>query len=34
MHRQIQEMEKRMQCLKENPIPEEKKEEMSENEDF
>ena len=25
MHRQIQEMEKRMQCLKENPIPEEKK---------
>ena len=27
MHRQIQEMEKCMQCLKENPIPEEKKEE-------
>ena len=25
MHRQIQEMEKCMQCLKENPIPEEKK---------
>ena len=25
MHRQIQEMEKRMQCLKENPIPEEKR---------
>ena len=34
MHRQIQEMEKRMQCLKENPIPEEKKEEISENEDI
>ena len=34
MHRQIQEMEKCMQCLKENPIPEEKKEEISENEDI
>ena len=34
MHRQIQEMEKGMQCLKENPIPEEKKEEISENEDI
>ena len=34
MHRQIQEMEKRMQCLKENPIPEEKEEENAENEDF
>ena len=34
MHRQIQEMEKRMQCLKENPIPEEKEEENAKNEDF
>ena len=34
MHRQIQKMEKCMQCLKENPIPEEKKEEISENEDI
>ena len=34
MHRQIQEMEKRMQCLKENPIPEEKEEENVKNEDF
>ena len=34
MHRQIQEMEKRMQCLKENPIPEEKEEENTKNEDF
>mgnify|MGYP000293518843 CR=1 FL=1 len=34
MHRQIQEMEKCMQCLKENPILEEKKEELSENEDI
>ena len=34
MHRQIQEMEKCMQCLKGNPIPEEKKEEISENEDI
>ena len=34
MHRQIQEMEKRMQCLKENPIPEEKEEEVSANEDI
>ena len=34
MHRQIQEMEKRMQCLKENPIPEEQEEENLENEDF
>ena len=34
MHRQIQEMEKRMQCLKNNPIPEEKEEDILENEDF
>ena len=34
MHRQIQEMEKHMQCLKENPIPEEKEEENAKNEDF
>ena len=34
MYRQIQEMEKCMQCLKENPIPEEKKEKISENEDI
>ena len=34
MHRKIQEMEKRMQCLKENPIPEEKEEENAKNEDF
>ena len=34
IHRQIQKMEKCMQCLKENPIPEEKKEEISENEDI
>ena len=34
MHRQIQEMGKRMQCLKENPIPEEKEEENVKNEDF
>ena len=30
----FQEMEKRMQCLKENPIPEEKEEENAKNEDF
>ena len=34
MHRQIQEMEKRMQCLKENPIPEEKRRRTRKIEDF